>query len=214
MPAQGLQLVSLTVTEIQQLLVNHEGRLCGRFYQRLDGTILTQDCTLGFRSAVRRISRFASAVLSAAMSINFAHAQTSPMNVSPLVQIEQKGEITLVVTDQSGAIVPKASVSLINEANHRKQDGLTDSMGRLRFSELHVGSYVPTIGWFGFGTERRVVSLSQGQTVNVEVTLKVAALMGDVVSVEADVVELEPTPAANENLIKRSHKTAKRVNLR
>jgi len=128
------------------------------------------------------------------MSINFANAQASPTNMSSLVQIDQKGEITLVATDQSGAIVPKAWVSIVNEANHRKQDGLTDSMGRLRFSDLNVGSYVLTVGWRGFETERRVVSLSQGQTVNVEVTLKVATLMGEVVSYEAVAPELQPLP--------------------
>ena len=187
-------LSALSVSEVEQLVVNHEGRLCGRFYRRLDGTVLTRDCPLGFRSALRRISRLTGAVLSAVMSINFANAQAPPRNMSSLVQIERKGEIALAVTDQSGALVPNARVSLVSEATHRKQDGITDSTGRLRLSNLNAGSYVLTVGWPGFETESRVISLSQGQIVEMQVTLKVAPLMGVVVSIESAAVEPEPLP--------------------
>jgi Carboxypeptidase regulatory-like domain len=113
---------------------------------------------------------------------------------SSLVQIEQRGDITLVVRDQSGAVIPKASVSLVSEVNHQKQERTTDSTGQLRFSALNLGSYVLTVGTFAFEAERKVISLSQGQTVNIEVTLKIAALMGDVVSYETAVPKLQPLP--------------------
>jgi hypothetical protein len=45
-------LSALTQGEAEGLLRSHEGRLCVRYYQRADGTILTQDCPVG-TAAVR-----------------------------------------------------------------------------------------------------------------------------------------------------------------
>lgn len=47
-------LSAMTATEVQGLIRETEGRLCGRFYRRPDGTILTQDCPKGLRAIVRR----------------------------------------------------------------------------------------------------------------------------------------------------------------
>jgi hypothetical protein len=41
----------LTAAEARQLILTSQGRLCGRLYQRRDGTILTQDCPVGLRRA-------------------------------------------------------------------------------------------------------------------------------------------------------------------
>ena len=38
-----------------------EGRLCGRFYQRADGTLLTTDCPVGVMQAWTRLRRLAAA---------------------------------------------------------------------------------------------------------------------------------------------------------
>ena len=42
-------LSAMTRDEAQALLVEHEGRLCVRYYKRHDGTILTADCPVGTR---------------------------------------------------------------------------------------------------------------------------------------------------------------------
>ena len=44
-------------TEAERLVVETEGRLCVRFYQRFDGTVLTRDCPVGVRAARRRLAR-------------------------------------------------------------------------------------------------------------------------------------------------------------
>jgi hypothetical protein len=44
---------SLGPDEIEALIRANEGRLCGRFYRRRDGTILTRDCPLGLGAARR-----------------------------------------------------------------------------------------------------------------------------------------------------------------
>lgn len=41
-------------TEAETLVQQQEGRLCVRFYQREDGTVLTQDCPVGIKALHRR----------------------------------------------------------------------------------------------------------------------------------------------------------------
>lgn len=51
--------------EIERLFENKEGRLCVRFYRRADGTMLTQDCPVGFKRTMER-ARQRLGILSAA----------------------------------------------------------------------------------------------------------------------------------------------------
>jgi len=55
----------LTRDEIDALIVEHEGKLCSRFYLRADGTMLTKDCT---RDILVRPSRLAVVVGAAAIA--------------------------------------------------------------------------------------------------------------------------------------------------
>jgi hypothetical protein len=58
----------MTRREAEILLMRAEGRLCVRFYRRADGTILTNNCPVGLRAIKRRVSKVASATLSAVVS--------------------------------------------------------------------------------------------------------------------------------------------------
>ena len=58
-------LSGMTRQEAERLIANREGRLCVRFYRRADGTILTKNCPVGLAALKRRVSRLASAALSA-----------------------------------------------------------------------------------------------------------------------------------------------------
>jgi hypothetical protein len=55
-------LSGMTRKDAERLIVQHEGRLCVRYYRRADGTILTRNCPVGLRALRRRLSRMASAV--------------------------------------------------------------------------------------------------------------------------------------------------------
>lgn len=46
----------------KQLLETHEGRLCVRYYERADGTVMTKDCSVGVRRRRNRRMRLAAAV--------------------------------------------------------------------------------------------------------------------------------------------------------
>jgi hypothetical protein len=49
-------LSALTIGELEALVQRTEGRLCGRIYQRGDGTALTRDCPVGLRRARVRLA--------------------------------------------------------------------------------------------------------------------------------------------------------------
>jgi hypothetical protein len=58
-------LSALDRTAAQALVERYEGRLCVRFYQRSDGTVLTADCPLGVRRATRRLAVWAAGLVAA-----------------------------------------------------------------------------------------------------------------------------------------------------
>jgi hypothetical protein len=50
--------------EAEDLIRNSEGRLCVRFYRRPDGSILTQDCPVGWAKIKQRVNAAATAFFS------------------------------------------------------------------------------------------------------------------------------------------------------
>ena len=62
-------LSEMSRVEAERLIDQAEGRLCVRFYQRRDGSIITQNCPVGLRAIKRRLSRVATAVASFVLSL-------------------------------------------------------------------------------------------------------------------------------------------------
>ncbi|MEO8649752.1 MAG: hypothetical protein ABI539_11360 [Acidobacteriota bacterium] len=62
-------LSGMTSYDAENLLRNSEGRMCVRFYQRADGTILTKDCPVGWARLKKRISTAATAVVSMLLAV-------------------------------------------------------------------------------------------------------------------------------------------------
>src|SRR4030095_5299863 len=52
-------LSEMTKSDAAVLVARTEGRLCVRFYRRVDGSILTRNCPIGLRAIKRRLSRVA-----------------------------------------------------------------------------------------------------------------------------------------------------------
>lgn len=57
-------LSGMTKDEAEALISNAEGRLCVRFFQRADGTVLTQDCPVGWAKVKARTKTYVTAVAS------------------------------------------------------------------------------------------------------------------------------------------------------
>lgn len=60
-------LSAMSRAEAEALIREKEGRLCVRFFQRKDGTVMTRDCPVGQRE--RRIRRFSWAAVAAALAV-------------------------------------------------------------------------------------------------------------------------------------------------
>jgi hypothetical protein len=62
-------LSGMTKAEAESLIMNAQGRLCVRFYQRADGSVITQDCPVGWARVKQRTRIFATAALSLLMAM-------------------------------------------------------------------------------------------------------------------------------------------------
>jgi len=62
-------LSGMTKDEAESLVMNAEGRLCVRFYRRADGSIITEDCPVGWAKVKHRTKVFATAAFSMVMAL-------------------------------------------------------------------------------------------------------------------------------------------------
>jgi hypothetical protein len=84
-------LSGMSKREAEALVTNTEGRLCVRYHQRADGTILTKDCPVGLCAIKRRVSRVARATISAVIGFlagvgfNFGLSQSGAFFERPVI---------------------------------------------------------------------------------------------------------------------------------
>ncbi len=62
-------LSGMTRDEAESLIIKGEGRLCVRFYRRADGTVITQDCPVGWAKVKQRTRIVVAAVASLLMAL-------------------------------------------------------------------------------------------------------------------------------------------------
>src|SRR4051812_9544869 len=85
------------------------------------------------------------------------------------------GAIEGTVTDQSAAVLPGVTVTIRNTATGVTRETATDAGGLYRAPLLPVGPYEVTAALAGFSTTRRPnLTLSIGQTLTVDINLKVS----------------------------------------
>ncbi len=95
-----------------------------------------------------------------------------------------------VVTDQSGAVLPQAQLTVINVATGAERSVTADTAGRFVVSQLPPGPYDVTVIAPGFATlVRRGLTLALGQEANLTLSMEVGAVNEQVmVTGEAPVV--------------------------
>jgi len=104
------------------------------------------------------------------------------------------GNIQGTVKDQSGAIVPKAKVTLVRTDTGRQYQGETNDVGFYVFPALELGPYQLTVESQGMETWKGQFVLLAGQTADVETVLKPGAT-STIVDVTENVVPLVTTTA-------------------
>jgi outer membrane receptor protein involved in Fe transport len=111
---------------------------------------------------------------------------TLMLAMSAMAQTSTTGTVEGVVTDESGAVVPNASLSLSGGGLLREQTTTSDSNGVYRFSQVPPGKYtvkVAAAGGFAGSEQQNIeVNLGKGSTVNISLKPANVGATVDVVS--------------------------------
>ena len=86
------------------------------------------------------------------------------------------GSITGTVTDPTGAVIPKAAVTLVVEQTGFRYHAVTNSKGEYRFLQLQVGEYDLTVSAPGFESAQvKAVRVNLQETTPANVMLKIGS---------------------------------------
>ena len=114
-------LSGMSQREAENLLLDSGGRLCVRFYRRADGSILTEDCPVGWQAIKQRVSKttaaFVSLVFAALSGIGMANyfAKSNDgiaVEVVPKIEISTTSEITNEETDSNFVVQGKPIITV------------------------------------------------------------------------------------------------------
>ncbi|HWC19889.1 MAG TPA: hypothetical protein VG498_22945, partial [Terriglobales bacterium] len=98
-------LSKMTQSEVEQLLLEHEGRICGRMHQANEESAVIADSVRYFTTKEKGLSRILASALTAAMSVSVAFAQTSSREQVPHLAIEAtRSNVTITISDSTGAV--------------------------------------------------------------------------------------------------------------
>ena len=144
--------------EIERIVAEREGRLCARFYQRADGTMLTSNCPIGWRAAFWRATRVASATLAALISLRPAMAQSTANSNQANVQSAKRG-LSLKLIDPTGAAISEGKVTVTNQTTRAITQAASNSQGEIDLPELPRGTYQVSVQIPGFETTTKLVAV-------------------------------------------------------
>lgn len=198
-------IVGLTRSEIESLVENTEGRLCVRMYQRQDATVLTEDCPVGLRLIRKRVATLAGAALSALLGlVSVGHGQKPPDISSSNVTItkvdSEKGEISGVVVDPNGAVIPGVQVEL-RDKKRKVRTVEANSDGVFTIGRIQPGKPYHLIVKFSGFKKTRVENLEviAGQRITLDVLLEPAGreVVVGLFHAEPEPLIAEPTQVAS-----------------
>lgn len=186
---------AMTKTEVEGLLRNAEGRVCGRFYQRADGTMLTQNCPVGLQAMRQRVSRLAATAFAAVCGLftgQGSYAQQKQDDGKASVQRSlrryEQPAIQGTVYDQARAVIAGATVAAINQQTKKKVSTHSNEAGHFRFVDLPAGEYnieVDSPAFIKLSVTKLV--LTDEDAITLDATMKVT---GEVMGMIIDPVPL------------------------
>jgi len=106
--------------------------------------------------------------------------------------VGSSGDIKGTVTDQNGAVVANATVTLTDADKGTKRTVGTDKDGQYRLTSIQPGTYIISVEGPGFQPAKKALLVHVGETVVADVRLGVTAVSADVnVTGESAVIETE-----------------------
>ena len=110
--------------------------------------------------------------------------------------------ISGTVADPSGALVPGATVTIVNNATGAKRSDATDSSGRYNFQQIQPGTYRVTAAAAGFNDAViEAVQLLVNTPANIQIVFSKIGSVSETVAVTADSVQVNTTDASIGNAI-------------
>jgi hypothetical protein len=189
----------LTRSQAERLISRSNGRrLCVRYHQDPAGGPLVLPISQKLHSIGRRVSRIAAGAFTATLSISSAVAQNSASSLSdssnlpnamqPDVRVSFNSSIAGTVTDQTGALIPGATVFVSNEEFKVALYVSTDFTGQFKIDRLAAGVYQLRIEAPGFASDQAdAIYVQANGEARVDRTLKVAAIE-ETVQIESESV--------------------------
>ena len=186
-------LSEMTRAEAESLVARTEGRLCARFYQRADGTVLTKDCPVGLRAVRLRVARAAGAAFAAVLGLFAAVSGKTPqqksscpagddLKVERTVRGTSYATVSGVVTDPTCAVILGAHVSLTSKETGRRFTARTSDDGGFLIAAVPPGTYTLDVVSPGFRLlSRDDFRVGAGESARLRATLDVVELMGVIV---------------------------------
>jgi len=178
----------MTRSQAERLVARSNGRLCVQYIQEPNGGPVTLPVGQKLHHISRRVSQIAAGAFTAALSVTSAIAQEStgariggadvPRATQPLARWALGATVLGTVTDQNGAVIPGATVSVSNEEFNLALYASTSLDGRFRIDGLRAGSYKLRIEAPGFAAadESNGIYLSENREMRIDRSLKVAAI--------------------------------------
>lgn len=180
----------MTSGEVQNLIENTEGRICGRLFLRADGTMITKDCPVGIRAFYKRTARFAGATLTAIFalfSFGFGQSQskkeTACKRAGKIFRSESRNLnfVEGTILDSLCMAVPDAKITLINEDSKREFHINSNKNGYYRILLGAPGRYSYSVEADGFITYGNELEINNHESLQFNVILEAGGFIGIIV---------------------------------
>src|SRR5215471_11322774 len=114
--------------------------------------------------------------------------------VSAVLLGQAVSSLTGTVTDPTGAMVPNASITIVNDATHASRTTVSDSAGRYSFLQVEPGTYTVTARATGFADVLvSNVRLLVSTPATLPIVFEKLGTTSEVVSVSAEAAQLNTT---------------------
>lgn len=176
----------MTSGEVQNLIENTEGRICGRLFLRTDGTIITKDCPVGLRAFYKRTISFAGATLTAVLALfSFGFGQNqSACKKAGKIFITESHNLNLVegtIIDPNCMAIPDAKITLINENTGQESHITSNKNGYYRILLSSPGRYTYKVEANGFMPHNKKLEITNNESLEYNVVLDVGGFVGVIV---------------------------------